>query len=590
MKRNNKDRLSYLYNKYENIKYPSIFTIIVLLSCFLSLYTLQEQIGIEFRIIFYILVYLGAQDMSNVINELKRRYIGFFDRFILFIICMLATFFETGAYYLEPIYINLVPVISYFALSAVWVSVIVLFLINKLNNWLEIQNIVEEKGFSIKANLFLFITCITLCMLCNYAFNPAITSPDSQDCYSNAFRLGEESIPGGHPVFYIILLKLCTYFTSNIQFMIWIQIVYYAIILTYTMNILVQIGVSKKTCVVIFVFVGIGFNTIIQMATLWKDIPFTISLLWFTALLIKMCIHQEKCSKGISWYVQYIIAAVLTSMIRHNGMLPVAATLILALILLRQKKKILIATVITASIIFIIKGPIYSKFQIDEEPGLKFYAMANDILYLYYYGECDDVLMPVVNDVTDGNPIGFDYNPYYTHVNREGLNHYSVPEFLGIYLHAWRSQPKMMLRGFLKRNAVIWSIDKTCYESVGCVNYLGEYHDAECQEQYPERKPNYFTEKLTALFSKLTNNRLFYTLYWRTAIYHLLMIIVMGLVVIRFKTRCINYILPFIPISTNVISLSLTSGWPDYRYYWPSMLVASIVIPYALILLVKKNK
>lgn len=591
MKYKIKKMWEHLYNQYNEIKCPTIFTILVLLACFFSIQILQGQIGADEEICFLFLAYIGGQKLPQILNGIKTKYKGVFDRVMLLMICFLATFCETGAYYLEDIYSNPFSVLPFFILSFAWVSVIVLLFIYYGNRLLENIDFASTDGFSLKTNIVMFAVCVALCMFCNYAFNPAITSPDSQYCYSYAFHLGEEPISDGHPVFYIMLLRLCTIITSDIQFMIFVQAICYALIITYAMNVLSQIGISKKICVLIYVFVGLGFNTIIQIATLWKDIPFTISLVWLTLLLVKMCVKQEECSKQFGWYIQYVISTVLTALIRHNGLLPVIATLTLAVLLLNNKKKIIISSIIATLIIITVKGPIYSNYQVGKAPGLKFYAMANDIMYLYYHADCneDESIMRVVNDVTNGDPQNFSYNAYYTSGMGTSLDHYSVPEFLNIYFHAWYVHPKIMLKGFLTRNTVIWSIDRAAYEIAGCVEYLGEYHDVSYPEQYPNRVNNYFTGHLTTIFSKLSGYHIIYALYWKTAIYNLLMIMGIVLILIKYKGKFWMPVLPFVPIMVNVFALLMTSGWPDYRYYWPSMLIAALLIPYTAIVLARQN-
>lgn len=581
----------YIYEEYETIKHPTIFTILVLLACSISFQTLRNQIGIVARVILFVLAYIGAQNIADVIRALKKQYSHPLGKIILLIICVLATFCETGSYCLEPIYDYDIPVIPYFLLSFLWMSVIVLFLVSKLNGVLENSQFDAGSDFSIKAKVLMIFASLTLCMLCNYAFNPAITSHDSQYCYSEAFHLGEHPIDDGHPVFYIILLKLCTFFTPKIQFMIFVQAVYYAFVYTYTINTLSHIGIPKRICILIFVFVGIGFNTIIQIATLWKDIPFTISLIWLTILLVRMCINQQECSNNIWWYVQYAIASVLTALVRHNGLLPVIMTFIFSAILFSNKKRIIAAVLLSTITIVLIRGPLYSHYQVNDVPGLKFYAMANDIMYLYHQGGKDELIMQVVNDVTDWNPQNFNYTPYYTAVTRKNMNHYSVTEFINIYLHAWRKHPKTMLLGFLKRNTVAWSIDICKYERARYVNYLGEVHNDEYfLEHYPPRVENYFTKKLTILFAILRANHFVYMLYWRTAIYNLLMIVATLLIFSKYKKKFMLPALPFLPILLNVFVLLMTSGWSDYRYYWPSMLIASILLPYSIVIMGKGKK
>ena len=592
MKKKIRDILEYARNGYDSIKNPTVFTIMVLISCYISFHVLQEQIGIVARVLIYVLAYIGAQNIENILSEIKKYFFSMFDKMILVLICAISTFCETGAYYLEPIYDYRVPILPFFVLSSIWISVIVLFIIYEGHRLIGKYIAIQSNGFSTKANVIMVIMCVSICMLCNYAFNPAITSSDSLSCYNAAFHLGEGPIPNGHPVFYIMLIRLLIHICPKIQFLILVQAVYYALVLTYIINTLVQLGVRKRLCLFIFLFVGLGFNTIIQVVTFWKDIPFTTSLVWLTALLVKMCANQQRYSRDWLWYVQYVVSALLTALLRHNGLLPVIITLLLAVFILDNKKRIIESTIIVLIVIIVVKGPIYKKYHVYETPGLKYYAMANDIVYLYHYSDyCDEQIIQVVYDATDGNMDNF-FSPYYTYVMLTGerLNRYSIPEFIKAYMHAWYINPKIMLRGFLSRNAVIWSIDRTAYEMAGCVNYLGENHDEQYERQFSYRKENFLTRILTKVFTKLTENHFVYTFYWRTPIYNLLMIVGILVIIIKYKMRFLLPVLPFAPIGVNTFVLLMTSGWPDYRYYWPSMLVATVLIPYTLCVLSKKDR
>lgn len=575
---------------FEKTEHSVVFSILVLVAAVVSFRGLPGQVTWLERSLLYVLAFLGAWNIKSILLEIRRRYSGILDRIVLALVCLLSTFCETGAFFIVPRFLQ-IPFPVFFAVSLLWVSVIVLYLVCKSCHMIEsLSRCREGKSFSWKESLIMVAVCVGLCMLCVYAFNPAITSMDSLDCLNYAYHLGEGPIPNGHPVFYLLLLRFFSSINGNLQFLILVQAVYYALVYTCGMNTLVQIGVPKKVCAGIYLLAGIGFNTIIQLATLWKDIPFATSFLWLTILLVQMCARPEKYAKCVSWYVQYAVSAILTGLIRHNGLLPVIATLVLSLLLLREKKRLLVATLAVCLAITVISGPVYSRYQVYDVPGLKFYAMANDIMNVYYFEGGDDKFMQVVNDVTDGDPENFNYNPYYTKVARNNMDHYSIPEFLDIYLYTWLHYPKTMLRGFLARNSVIWSIGRAFGEERGCVNYLGEYRNPDLGEPYPERVPNAATEIVTKISEKLTSNGMIYTFYWKTAIYNLLMVIGLLFILLRYRRNFLSMALPFVPIAVNVFALLMTSGWPDYRYYWPSFLTASMLLPYTAIVLAEKKR
>lgn len=572
-----------LIKEYRKICRPTIFSLVALLACYCSLHTLSNQICLLERVIYYVLVYIGAQNILTITSEM-RNCTGAFDKCLIVLLCVIADFAVTGSYYLEPIYDNTIVEVPYFLLSLFWISIVVLYLLSSGLRYINRKYKNKEYSISKKANIIMVSICIIVCAVCNYAFNPAITSPDSHYAYSMALHLGEQPVLDGHPVFYLILLRIISFFSPNIRFMIFVQVVFYALITVKGINLIARLGVPAKICIFLFIFVGMGFSTIIQLITLWKDIPYVTSLLWLTILLVQMCSFKKEYSEKKSWYVQLYFAVLFTSLIRHNGILAAVVSLVALNFLIKKEKKIIITTFILVVSYILIKGPIYSYFNVSPEVGAKYYALTNDLLYLYYYDDIadDEQIMQVVNDATNNDPENFGFNAYYTlNIARENLQHYSTKEFCGIYVHAFIEHPSTMIKAVMTRNVAIWSVDKTEGEVGGCVNYLDEYKDPTFWEQYPDRVPNVFTSILTKFFTWLTSIKFIYTLYWKAGIYHLLLF---GCVILLLLVRRVKriFILPFMPAACNIVLLFIASGWSDYRYYWPSMLVTVVLIPYTV--------
>ena len=69
---------------------------------------------------------------------------------------------------------------------------------------------------------------------------------------------------------------------------------------------------------------------------------------------------------------------------------------------------------------------------------------------------------------------------------------------------------------------------------------------------------------------------------WRTAIYFLA---ILFLLYFTAGKRKMFFFLPFVPILFNVLSLIAGSGWSDYRYYWPTAVIAVFLMGYTRIVL-----
>ncbi len=92
------------------------------------------------------------------------------------------------------------------------------------------------------------------------------------------------------------------------------------------------------------------------------------------------------------------------------------------------------------------------------------------------------------------------------------------------------------------------------------------------------------TDILTNMVLFLKQNNTIYIFFWRPGIYNLFIILSTMVLLINLKKRNMVVLLPVIPIVLNVFALFVSSGWPDYRYHWPSVLVSWIIVSYVLLL------
>lgn len=80
------------------------------------------------------------------------------------------------------------------------------------------------------------------------------------------------------------------------------------------------------------------------------------------------------------------------------------------------------------------------------------------------------------------------------------------------------------------------------------------------------------------MHEKITGNSLVFLVYWRTSLY--LTISLIEISILMGKKIKWKYILPFLPMILNYLTLVVSSGWPDYRYYWPCACIGTFLSMY----------
>ena len=253
-------------------------------------------------------------------------------KIVLFFWEAYATFSVTGMYMLDSsveygvVYSNIV----YFILSYIWIRPVVFLMLSLLFS-LECKdktNIIRLEKTSTRIILICFI--MLPCILFLIAFNPAITSWDSEFFYDHARRIGEPdfSMSDWHPPFYVFILSILIRICDHPSFLVILQCLYFSTVFVDGILYFAGKGISKKILAVIYCFIAFGISNIIQMVTIWHDIPYMISILWLTILLIKYVLDTKRYENRWGWYLQAVIALVFTALFRQNGIMPVMAVII----------------------------------------------------------------------------------------------------------------------------------------------------------------------------------------------------------------------------------------------------------------------
>lgn len=562
-----------------------LYFFIAVIACCLTTIQLSGQISESLRILCYILLFFS---FSGWKGRLGRVYLIFYKKWhrcVLFLLEIYSTFAVTGMYILDSSveYEMRYPDILYMVLSYVWIRPVVILIMDTLLsiNKEGIQK--KDSKETIYTRIILICVILLPCAVFLIGFNPAITSPDSEYCWDLARRIGAPDlyIDNWQPPFYVFILSLFIRVCDSVTFVIAAQCIFYAVIFVDGILFFYKIGISKRILAFIYCFTAFGISNIVQLITLWKDIPYLTSMMWLTILLMKYILDREQYANKKGWYIQMIIALIFTAMFRQNGILPALGVIVLLPLIVGEYKKMIMVSIISIGCLLFIKYPLYDAMHVKEVPQLKFFSLANDIMYSYYQGDSvSEEAMEIVNKVTSNDPDHYEYSAYYVKYNNEEPTGYTAAEFIRIYIENMIRNPRDTCMAILMRNSDVWSIARPADEVPGCVNYLGEFNTSP-EKLYPFRQTNFLTAAFTKLCGWVTNNSVLFILYWRTGIYNLMILFMIIILMIkRGKYRRFLYILPFLPVCMSILALVISSGWSDYRYFWPGMTISLLLFCY----------
>ena len=427
---------------------------------------------------------------------------------------------------------------------------------------------------------YYFLAILIPSMLFLIAFNPAITSTDSEGNFNSAHLLWTPgyTLKDSHPPFYIFMLNCMLRIVDSISFVIIINDLYFSYVFYCILLYMYKNGVTKKHLIFIYLFCVLSISNLLQLATLWKDVPFTISLIWLTFLLIEYVESDENVKP--TWYIKYVIAMIFTALLRQNGILCAAALIMIMPFVCMKRKNIIISTCCVVLLFILIKGPLYTAMGVIPAPEDKFPALTNDMMNAYYRGnKVSSEVMEIINIRTDNNPDQYEYSPFYVNggTNIEGI---SLVQFLRIYIVNFFDHPRDTFMAILERNTPLWSIPKPKKESRIRIAYTGEYHKLQVQ-RYPYRRNNFLTDIFVEINNVLSKNIIItYIIYWRAGIYNLLIFIMFAIYIMRKQSRFIKLV-PFVPILFNLLSLAIASGWGgNFRYFWPAVIISVLLLYY----------
>ena len=526
----------------------------------------------------------------------KKRYLGeltnkSYQRVILCLLYVYSAFALTGQRLLiYPLDLKLTAAgIFVFTVTVFWFVPV----INTVLYYLERSgSIINHSNTVKKLKTWQFILCCSGFLLVPafynlLANNPGISNVDTYYCMIY-FAQNLHGMYDWHPAFYCMVLRIIEEISNTTYAVIAVQYFFWGYVINELLLYLRKKGVQESILIGTAAFLGLNAADFLQLNTIWKDIPYTLSLLWVFVILVKLTIDYE-IYKG-KWYIylEYIIAMTGVCLYRKNGIVPFIIIAISMVVIFRRSVKVWISTVLTVMLIITIKGPIYNYFDVVDPGTHGIYAgLGLDVLGAYHYGgEFSDDALEMVTKLTTYNNAEYLYHPNWSDVAYD--TDIKPVEFIKQYMDTFIRNPVLMTRAVIDREDAVWDIFEGA-DSVLGGNVTGTQDDGEIlwKEYYPKREYISIYTDMQDVTNYIANTQWTSAIEWRCGLFTLLGLTTIVFVVLKRGKG--KYWVLLTPIAGQILSLLLSTGWSEFRYFWSINLLNTVWIPTALMIINLNN-
>lgn len=422
--------------------------------------------------------------------------------------------------------------------------------------------------------LFLIVFIPSICM--SVIFYPGVISHDSNYLFEQACNLSDISNRSDiHSFAFVLILYVVSRFTNNVYVLVLINIVCFSLIWSNYIMFLCENGLQFRVGVFLsLLWVVIPSNLYIIQAV-WKDIPFTISLLGLTYYITKF-VFNKKIGKDIKWNILVGIFIFLTAIFRSNGLF-VSVMLILLLlpisIQMRFKKMVIMCMVSTACILAY-KGPFFHVLQVSQTPAS---FAAEPFWNGVWINIVENNKLPpqIEKDMFSIMPKS-QYLEYYTEdyvhtylLKSEERNRVDLNTMKDNYVWCLIHHPFTTIKERFRRTSSLWS----AFPATATVQNVQEVYTLMYENNFGWK----YIDKLyplRLLYEKWYNDRhiagSFFSMIWRAGFW-LIVIIIACLEQIRQHKK--GFLIMSMPVLSSTFALLIACCYPDYRYGWPIMVI-----------------
>jgi hypothetical protein len=424
------------------------------------------------------------------------------------------------------------------------------------------------------------LPCLVVWLVYWLAFFPGLMSPDSIHQWKQLLQF---QFDDWHPASHTLVIWLITRIWLSPAAMALAQILALSGLIGWGLAKFARLGVPSAVLWVICMLFALSPVNGMMINALWKDIPYAISVLWLTLLMLKIIVSRGQwlAERWVNILV-LAIALVFVAFFRHQGILvALGVVAILGVIYRSHWKQVLLAFILAAGFLGIVRGPLYELLNVKRLSSMQRVLHVNAIPLHQVAAAIAagtpltaeerlmlDKILPMekwralyrcdlVNPLIYNNP----------DINEEALWQHRG-EFRDIWISLVLRNPGAVLKHQLCVGSLVWGVPPIYIHTVPRnidPNDLG----LSTQSQWPAM--NRF---LTGLVNWTEKRNAIQGLVWLSALY--LYVTLLLTILVAFRTKNPNWLMFACPALVQSACLFLINVAQDFRYQYSVYLIGLI--------------
>lgn len=475
-------------------------------------------------------------------------------------------------------------IIAIFILFCIWIYHLFPFILNFVNN-IKVKNKNKElsKKQIIIHRIIVFSLIVIIGLMYQLTFYPYIVPPDG---FMQLQDINNHTLSNWHPYLHTLLMKTFDMIFGDVKFFIFFRIFVFATIFTNILFYFYQKNLSLFKIYLIALLLTILPVTGIFLVTLWKDVDFTLALVYLVFLIFLLIKDFKYFNRNKLNYLWLILSLLSVGMFRHNGIIVMFITIILILTLTKGKRFLLvISLIITCIITFIIKVPLYQSLKVIDAPTNFDIATIMHGFNRLIYTDNPKIDKDAYQYLTDKIPIEI-WKISYDKYNIDLLLHYQTIDIrnmdinkskvIGFYFKQFIKTPIELIKDRLYGIDIIWNVSEK--DEVMTYKYQILYDEFEtnyAQLLNIKSEENFLTNIIKKVLLMIANNEILNSLFFRVGIYIDSLILIFVYCILKQKKDLLACLIPLI---INILTLLIAMHHYEYRYVWNVELVSLLFI------------
>lgn len=410
-------------------------------------------------------------------QDVMKKYKSKLNMTVLVMITLISAFMIVGQpLFLTNSYIHItLKGVLYFLATSLWLFPVLfsgLYGMEWLSRYFATRKKEEDKKGS-RVWITIFLLAIAIWGIILISYYPGTITSDTIDQWLQAS--GVRSINNAHPPFLTIVLRLFYKITPNPFLFLIFQVIGFSAIVSSFFSYLWKHGLPKMLTYFLAVLFIVAPCNYLNAVSLWKDIPYTIGLLWMSYLLMRFVVEKESFFQKKRNIFQLVVSTLITSLVRYNGIGPFLFLLIFLFgyFFYSKKKRYLFVGGLIILCYLVISKPVYNSFHIINTYGNKYSTYVNVVMRptgLIYHngGEVSKKTWDIMSRYASKELYRNNYNPYnidqYT-FNQEIKDYQnqldvtiSTKEVIEVFAELLVTHPGTLVKERLDGTDIMWNL------------------------------------------------------------------------------------------------------------------------------------